>query len=134
MSVSDEFVYITMGEISGLFDIAKQLYYANDTQFYNTMQNQILLLGKEKGFFVAMNYRVKICSKDTKSKIDVVWRTKDNIFATFKIDSFFNRSSVESLCSISSFFKFWLYYGEPEVPHCKEIVNDFKIHIIRKNR
>ena len=124
MSVSDEFVYTTMGEISDLFDIAKQLYYANDTQFYNTMQNQVFLLGKEKGFIVETNLKLENYDKDKRNKIDVIWRTNDNIIAAFNVDSFLNVNSIGSLASLNTFFRFWVYYGKSEIPNGKEIVND----------
>lgn len=134
MSLSDEFVYITMAEISGLFDIASQLYYFSDGQFYYTILNQIILLGKEKGFVVKTNLKPENYDNDKRNKIDVIWRTTDNIIAAFNVDSFFNVNSIGSLASFNSFFKFWIYYGKQEIPNGKEIINDHKIHVIRKNR
>lgn len=122
----DEFTYKVMGKISHLFDIANQLYYINDIQFHNIMQNQIYCLGKELGYFP---------QKDYCGKINVVWYTKNkNLLCSFQIGSLFTNGAAEKLNRSNALVKFWLYYGESDIPYTKKIINDYDIHIIRKRR
>jgi len=63
--------------------------------------------------------------------VDVIWNGEYRTIAAFEITSDFKTKPVAKLNGIDAVYKFWIYYGNTEIPQSKTIINDYDIHIVK---
>lgn len=131
MSIGEEFAYNVMGEIAEIFESLDKFYYDDKHQFNNLLKTQIYFLSEKYYYKSIKNYS----AEDNGRFIDVIWTNKNyNIVAAFLILDDHTDKVVGDLARLDSFYKFWIYYGEAEIPYAKKLINQYNVHVIRTRR
>ena len=130
MSIADEFVYTTMGEIANIIENMNKLKYENMSMYKNFLRIQITSLAKTHNFTTKKNYlRENKFGEDI--FIDLIWKGKAGmIISSFIITDHYNDKVSQSLCLCDAPYKFWIYIGDKEIYNIKEIVKINNVHFM----
>lgn len=130
--IGDSFAYIVMGHISEVFEKVDSLYFENSGQFKMILKAKILFMAQEYGYSGRKDIRNEdTCEDNEFSYIDVVWRGNyGNNIVAFQISSSFHGKPVKRLREMEAVHKFWVYYGEEDIPFAGKVINEYGVHIV----
>ena len=130
MSVAEEFIYTTMGEIANIIGNMNKLKYENMNMYKNFLRIQVMSIAKNHNFTSKKNYSLENKFGEP-INIDVIWKGKSGMtIASFIISEHYNEKVRQSLCICDAPYKFWIYLEDKDIHNIKEIVKTNNVHFI----
>jgi|GEM_PF-4033407 len=129
-SISEEFIYTTMGEIANIIDNMSKFKYLSMYMYKDFLKIQIMSLAESHGFTSIKNYLVEDKLKES-INIDVIWIGKSIIaISSFIITDNYNEEVCQSFSVYDAPYKFWIYLGSKEINNIKQIIKTNDVHFM----
>jgi len=129
-SISEEFIYTTMGEIANNIEDMNKFKYENMCMYKDFLKIQVMSLAKSHGFTSIKNYSIENKLGET-INMDVIWIGKGRMaISSFIITDNYNEKVRQSLSVYDAPYKFWIYLGNKEITNIQQIIKINNVHFI----